>query len=253
MPFAINQGVRIHYQVDGDGPPLVLHHGLFWRIAGWYRYGYVDALKDNYRLILIDGRGHGASDKPHDGAAYTLEQHVGDIVAVLDALAIPQAHFWGYSMGGWYGFGLAKFAPDRHGALVIGGAHPYSRIIPTAERPNGSDGEAFLDTFTARAGIDPNVFTVEQQAEILDNDFLALSASLQDRPDIADVCPSITMPSLLYVGELDGYRSSVLNCVQQIPDASLVTIPGLTHPETFYRADQVLPHVLKFLQSLPRE
>ena len=41
MPYAINQGVRIHYQIEGDGPPLVLQHGLFWRVAGWYRYGYV--------------------------------------------------------------------------------------------------------------------------------------------------------------------------------------------------------------------
>jgi pimeloyl-ACP methyl ester carboxylesterase len=253
MPYAINQGIRIHYQIEGDGPPLVLQHGLFWRVAGWYRYGYVDALKDNHRLILIDARGHGASDKPHEGAAYTLPQHVGDITAVLDAQDIPWAHFWGYSMGGWFGFGMAKYAPERHGALIIGGAHPYAGKMPPASRPDGSDPEAFLDAFVSRAGIDRAVFTAEQQAEILDNDFLALAARLQDRPDIGDVLPSITKPSFLYVGEADGNLPGVQDCVQQIPDATLVTIPGLTHPETFYRADLVLPHVLEFLQSLHRD
>ena len=118
MPFAVNQGNRIHYQVEGKGPPLVLLHGIFWRVAGWYRYGYVDALKDKYRLILIDALGHGGSDKSHDGTAYTLPRHVGDITAVLDALEVPQAHVWGYSMGGWFGFGMAKYARDRHGALL---------------------------------------------------------------------------------------------------------------------------------------
>ena len=57
MPYAINQGIRIHYQVEGEGPPLVLQHGLFWSMKGWSRVGYVDALRTNYRLILIDARG----------------------------------------------------------------------------------------------------------------------------------------------------------------------------------------------------
>ena len=90
MPYAINQGIRIHYQVEGSGPPLVLQHGFFWSVEGWYRVGYVDALRTSYRLILVDARGHGASDKPHDDAAYSLPQHVADIVAVLDALYLPK-------------------------------------------------------------------------------------------------------------------------------------------------------------------
>ncbi len=253
MPYAINQGVRIHYQVEGDGPPLVLQHGLFWRVAGWYRYGYVDALKDSYRLILIDARGHGASNKPHDGAAYNLDQHVGDITSVLDALDIPRANFWGYSMGGWFGFGMAKYAPERLGALLNGGAHPYARKMPSAGRPDGTDPEAFLDAFVSRSGLDRTVFTVEQQAEIFDNDFLALAASQQDRPDLGDMLPSISKPCFLYVGEADGNLPGVQKCAQQIPGAALVTISGLTHPEAFYRADQVLPHVLEFLQSLTRD
>ena len=78
-------------------------------------------------MILVDARGHGGSDKPHDEASYTLDQRVADVTAVLDAERIEKAHFWGYSMGGWVGFGMAKYAPHRVNALIIGGQHPFAR------------------------------------------------------------------------------------------------------------------------------
>ena len=93
MPYADNGNVRIHYQVEGEGPALVLQHGFTESAVDWYEAGYVDALRSDYRLILIDARGHGASDKPHDPDAYELNRRVADIVAVLDALAIERAAF----------------------------------------------------------------------------------------------------------------------------------------------------------------
>ena len=72
MPYADNDGIRIHYQVEGEGPPLVLQHGFSESVVDWYEVGYVDALRSDYRLILIDARGHGASDKPHDTDSYAV-------------------------------------------------------------------------------------------------------------------------------------------------------------------------------------
>ena len=72
MPYATNDGIRIHYEAEGDGPPLVLQHGFAWKVKSWAMAGYVDALKARYRLIRVDARGHGDSDKPHDPAAYSL-------------------------------------------------------------------------------------------------------------------------------------------------------------------------------------
>jgi pimeloyl-ACP methyl ester carboxylesterase len=69
MPYADSQGVRIHYQTVGTGPPIVLQHGFSESIEDWFDCGYVDALKLDYRLILVDARGHGGSDKPHDPRA----------------------------------------------------------------------------------------------------------------------------------------------------------------------------------------
>lgn len=250
MPYAINQGIRIHYQVEGEGPPLVLQHGLFWSMKGWSRVGYVDALRTNYRLILIDARGHGASDKPHDGAAYSLPQHVGDIIAVLDALDLPKAHFWGYSMGGLFGFGMAKYAAERVNSLIIGGAHPYGRRLPAASRPDGTDPEAFVGAFLQRMGLNRAALSPAEEAEWFDNDFLALAAALLDWPSLEDVLPAMTMPCLLYAGELDGGFPQVEACVEQLPRGSFVSFPGVNHPEAFYRADLVLPHAIKFLRAV---
>src|SRR5437660_822133 len=104
MPYATNDGVRIHFEREGSGPPLVLHSGFTQQLADWQAYGgYVDALKGDYDLIRIDPRGHGASDKPHDAANHTYEQRAADVLAVLDALGVAEAIFWGYSMGGRVG------------------------------------------------------------------------------------------------------------------------------------------------------
>src|SRR2546430_6700803 len=100
MPYADNQGIRIHYQNEGEGPPLVLQHGFTQSVRDWYLAGYVDALKPAYQLILIDARGHGGSEKLHDRAAYTWPIPVYDVITVLDHLHLPCVHFWGYSMGG---------------------------------------------------------------------------------------------------------------------------------------------------------
>lgn len=111
MPYAVNQGVRIHYQIEGDGQPLVLQHGFTDSLETWYEVGYVEGLKAQYCLILIDASGHGASDKPHEPDAYGREQNVDDITSVLDDLDIPRAHYFGYSMGGRIGFATARRAP----------------------------------------------------------------------------------------------------------------------------------------------
>src|SRR6266567_2587371 len=95
MPYVRSQGLRIHYHVEGDGPPLVCQHGFGDSLESWYELGYVDALKDEYRLVLIDARGHGASDKPHEPEAYSFQNVTADVVAVLDALTIANAHYFG--------------------------------------------------------------------------------------------------------------------------------------------------------------
>src|SRR5262245_61849210 len=138
MPYASNGGVRIRYEVEGTGPPVVLHPGFTQCLEDWADAGYVAALRDRCRLVLIDPRGQGRSDKPHDPAAYSRQQRVGDVLAVLDAEGIARAHVWGYSMGGYIAYALGVLAPDRVASLVVGGQAPFKG------NPRPTEGDATL-------------------------------------------------------------------------------------------------------------
>lgn len=247
MPYTGNDGTRIHYKVEGSGPPLILQHGMFWDLEGWERWGYANSLKRDFQLILVDARGHGGSDKPHDPTAYTLSNHVADVLAVLDALEIPTAIYWGFSMGGWIGFGMGIMAADSLKAAIIGGAHPYGRKLPDGSRLDGTNPDLFLERFFQRQGIDREQMGPAKIAEFVDNDFQAIAAAQQDRQTLEASLASIEKPVLLYVGESDGGAAQVNQCATQMPSAEFFSLPGLNHPESFYRSDLVLPHVLPFL------
>ena len=103
--FLDNDGVRIHYEVEeGDGPAVVLVHGMGGSTENWRNAGYPEKLSGEFRLVLIDSRGFGQSEKIPDPENYGRAQKVSDVVAVLDDLGIDKAYYWGYSMGasiGW--------------------------------------------------------------------------------------------------------------------------------------------------------
>ena len=135
MPYATNGQIKIYYETEGQGPPILLAHGSTGSTSFWRGYGYVDQLKRRFTVILYDARGHGRSDKPHDAASYGHQLMAGDGLAVLDALSIDRSHFWGYSMGGYTGFELARLAPDRLLSLIAGGTGPYD-APGESEKPN---------------------------------------------------------------------------------------------------------------------
>jgi pimeloyl-ACP methyl ester carboxylesterase len=250
VPYATHQGIRIHYEVEGDGPPLVLMHGFTGHLRRWYLYGYVAALRNSFRLVLIDARGHGQSDKPHDPAAYAQSLMAGDVVAVMDALNLERAHYWGYSMGGWTGFGMAKHAAHRLLSLTLGGAHPYEDRLPDYARLDGTDSVAFLAALLQRLGMNAATIPDALCADMLANDFRALAALQQDRPSMANLLPSMAMPCCLYVGEADPRLARVREGAQQIPHAGFFPLPGLDHGTAFRESARVLPKVTGFLQAL---
>ncbi len=248
MPFADNNGVRIHYQVEGEGPPLVLHHGLGGNLENWRYSGYVEELKRDYQLILMDARGHGASDKPHDLEAYSMEHQVSDVVAVLDDLDIGSAHFLGYSMGGRIGFNFAKLAAERARSLIIGGASASGRD-PNAPHPVLGLLEAGPEAWVARWERSGPV-SAEFRDQLLANDFDALIAIMTvPQRGVEDDLPGMTMPFLVYVGESDGGNPymEIKKYAERLPNATFVSLPGLDHFQAGRRSDLVLPHVKRFL------
>jgi pimeloyl-ACP methyl ester carboxylesterase len=249
MPFVTNRGVRIHYETIGNGPVLVMHHGTFGSGADWIDLGYVDALKADHQVILPDSRGHGQSDKPHDPTAYDLALRTSDVLAVLDEFGIQKADYFGYSLGGWIGFDLAKHAPDRFRSFILGAAHPYAESMQPFRDLMPRD----RDAFTAMVDqVIRNRFTPAMRTSLLANDLDALRALTQDRESNADVLPSMTMPCLLYVGELDPRIAQVRRCASDLPNATFFSLPQCDHTAGTTSSELVIPHLKAFLSKVHR-
>ena len=124
MPYANNNGVKIYYEVEGEGPPLVLAHGGTQNLNLWRAMGITQALREGFQLILFDIRGHGLSDKPHEKSSYGIKT-ADDVVAILDNLVITKAHFMGYSSWALIGYMLAKAYPQRFLSFILEGMSPY--------------------------------------------------------------------------------------------------------------------------------
>lgn len=250
--FVENDGVKIHYEVEGEGPPLVLLHWFTGSLEDWRVFGYVDALKDNYRLILIDARGHGQSNKPHDPVAYVLEKQAADIVAVLDELDVDKAHYFGYSMGGTLGWALAKYAPDRLSSLIIGGEAPEDfdasgniaglRGVSAEER-----GREAASYFGQYGFPEDEIYALYSTI-----DFEAVIADLQtfSTEDFAPDLPDMSMPILLLSGTRDGDYLALKVAATKLPNGTLASLPGYDHGTTFLQRDLVVEQLTKFLAEV---
>lgn len=252
VPYASNQGVRIHYKVEGDGPSLLLLHGGLNNLKMWYELDYVEPLKKDYQLILMDVRGYGMSDKPHSQEAYELELLVDDILTVLNDLNVSRAHFLGYSMSGRIGFGAAKYAPERFRSFIIGGAHPY--LLDHKEFD--------ADVQALRKGMGAVIAEIEKatgtkmpperRARLMANDteaIVALFSASHWRLSLEDALPNMTMPCLVFAGEADTLYLGAKKCVENLQNASFISMPGVAHFGVLSQTNVLLPHITKFLEK----
>ncbi len=234
----------------GEGEPLVLQHGTAGSIELWQELGYTEALANHYQLILIDARGHGKSDKPHDPSAYTLHQRAKDVISVLNHAGIERASYLGYSMGGWIGYGLAKYFQERFNAFILGGAQPYESgaLVESLGSVLDQGMEAFIELGEQyQVPISP-----EYRRRLLASDPIALKAAVsQPRPDLSDTLAKIKTPVLMYVGGQDPICPQVSKAANKIPGAILKKLPGMNHNDVFYKCQTtVLTLVFSFLNSL---
>ena len=214
----------------GTGPPVVMVHGFSDSLVDWYEAGYVDALRDDYQLVMIDCLGHGLSDKPHAQEAYTMEMRVADILAVMDELHIDAAHYWGYSMGGRIGFGVVESAPERVLGMLMAGIDQHGT---DARRFHNRIGflwhgmDRYLESFEARfSRMEPD----SKRSRFLENDYLAMIAStlaLRDHVrDYSDVAKLITMPCLFYDGDIDAFHDNARSFAEGPPEREVRLASG---------------------------
>jgi len=253
MPYVDSSGVKIHYHVEGEGPPLVLQHGLTSSLENWYAYGFVEELRKDYRLILVDARGHGRSDKPHDPKDYDLKLRVNDVLAVMDDLGVGKAHYMGYSMGGRIGFGIVMHALDRFHSLIIGGMSALPSLDAFDPQLQADLLRKGMAAYVAEAETREGPLPADRKAVLLANDSEAMAASVlapRGTDGIETLLPTLNVPCLLYCGDADGFYAGSKSSAELIPGAVFATIAGLDHGQTSRAGDQVLPHVTKFLKAV---
>ena len=141
---ALDGRTRLYWESVGDGPPVLLIHGLGLSGGAWWRT--VDALSPDMRVITFDARGIGRSESLMP--AYTTEAMADDAVAVLDHLGIAETHLYGLSLGGMVAQQLTLRHPRRVRSLVLGATHPGG---PRVVRPDSE----VLAFFRSRAGMAP--------------------------------------------------------------------------------------------------
>jgi pimeloyl-ACP methyl ester carboxylesterase len=262
MNHTINplDGTRISFDERGDGPALVLVHGSGLSRSIWRGFGYTAPLRERYRVIAVDLRGHGRSGKPLTPEAYRMPLVVADILAVLDAVGVASAHYFGYSFGARVGFSLADTHPERMLSLIsAGGTYraPGGSVselfFPDYDAALARDGmPGFLEGWAARSGrpIDP-----QTSAAFLTNDAGALRAyfrQVEFEPGIPDArLAALGTPTLLLAGtaDRDRYLDSE-RAASLMPNATFRALPGRDHGGTLRPADDVLEAVVPFLAGV---
>jgi pimeloyl-ACP methyl ester carboxylesterase len=241
-----SDGVKIHYIIEGEGEPVVLIHGFTASIpVQWQLPGIVSKLSQDYKVIALDNRGHGRSDKPRDPQQYGAEM-VEDVIRLLDHLKIEKAHIVGYSMGGFMtGYLISKY-PDRVLSATLGGAGWSQKDDPRL---------AFIDDLAASLesgkGIGPLIVqltppdspkpTEEQisainQMLMLTNDSKALAACIRGIKGLAVAEESLKknqVPTLAIIGARDPLKTGVDEMAERMTNLKVRVIDGADHMTCF--------------------
>ncbi len=242
--FFTSSGVRLHYVEQGTGDPVILLHELDGSAATFMRSGIFSDLAKDHRVIALDSRGHGLSDKPHDASAYGPDM-AGDVIALMDELKIPRAHIVGYSMGTEVAAMLLLRAPERvRNVVLIAGAGRF-RWLPTDDQHMAEEAleyenfgvspKLFLEQ-TPAGTPDPEIEDLKKRGAVAladpSRDVKALAAfSRARRARMVDQArfAAVAAPTLGIAGSLDPELEALRALKALRPDLEIVTVDGATH------------------------
>jgi pimeloyl-ACP methyl ester carboxylesterase len=241
--FFDSNGVRIRYVDQGSGPPVVLIHGFSGSLdSGWVETGVLPKLAADYRVIALDCRRHGKSDKPHDPQSYGLQMGQ-DVVRLLDHLNIARAHIVGHSMGAGIAAKLLTTDPDRFLTATLSGAAGRQRWTPEdaaaaeAEAVEFDQGIPFRSVILRTAPTDRPKPTDEQIQErsqqlLARNDRLAMAALVRSRGEqtfSAAQMATVQVPTLGLIGSADANLDTMHRLASVLPTLKVVVIEDATH------------------------
>jgi pimeloyl-ACP methyl ester carboxylesterase len=241
--FFDSNGVRIRYVEQGSGPPVVLLHGFSGNLDGsWVETGVLPNLATDYRVIALDYRGHGQSDKPHDPKSYGI-QLSQDVVRLLDHLNIPRAHIVGHSMGAGITAQLLTTNPDRFLTATLSGSAgrqtwtTQDAAAAEAEAVEFEQGIPFRSLILRTAPTNQPKPTEEQiqaesQRRLGRNDRFAMAAIVRSRGEqtvSAAEMATVRVPTLGIIGSADANLDAMQQFASVLPTLKVVVIEGATH------------------------
>ena len=252
MPKINRDGVDIHYEIHGSGPPLLLTHGYSSTSEMWH--GQIEALSKHHKLVLWDMRGHGRSDYPDDPAAYSEALTVADMAALLDQVGAKSAIVGGLSLGGYMSLAFYRAHPDRVRALLIIDTGPGFKKDDAREAWNRRAHETG-DRFE-REGLGALKSASRERSGVSHRDASGLARAARGMltprdARVIESLPDIKVPSLVVVGADDTpFLAASDYMAAKIPGAAKVVIPGGGHAVNIDQPQAFIDAVLPFLGGL---
>ena len=252
MPTIDRDGVSIHYEVHGSGPPLLLTHGYSSTSGMWQ--GQIAALSKHHKLVLWDMRGHGQSGYPEDTSAYSEALTVADMAALLDAVGAETAIVGGLSLGGYMSLAFYRAHPNRVRALLIIDTGPGFKKDEAREVWNKrahDTGERF-----EREGLEVLKSASRERSSVTHRDASGLARAArgmltQRDARVIESLPDIKVPSLIVVGADDTpFLAASDYMATKIPGAQKVVIPAAGHAVNIDQPQAFIDAVLPFLDGL---
>ncbi|WP_118135506.1 alpha/beta fold hydrolase [Oceanicella sp. SM1341] len=249
---------RIHYEVSGEGAPLVLVHGVGANLQSWD--GVCAALPGRFRIIRSDLRGHGAS--PLIDGPISIDTFAEDILRVMDAAGVERADLAGFSLGGLIAQRLAAGWPERFRRIVIlsavAGRTEEERAKVVARLQMIRDGGMKAITGAARERWFTEAFVRDHEdtirARIAELEAAHVPSYLEayrvfGQTELVDTLSRIPHPALIMTGEFDqGSNPRMAQTMHRlIPQSELEILPGLKHSVLLEAPELIAERIAAFL------
>ena len=254
-------GLSVAYERVGQGPPLVLLHGILQDSRAWRRQ--LDGLADDFTVVAWDAPGCGYSSDPPE--TFRLSEYAECLAGFIDALELESPHVLGLSLGGTFALGLYERRPSLPRTLILASAYAgWAGSLPdevVVQRLEGCLREADLPPEQFIPGWMPGLLT-ENAAAGLAEELMAMMSQFHPvgyrvmahsmaEADLRNVLGEIDVPTLLLYGEKD--KRSPLSVAHdlhaRIPGSTLRVLPGIGHLGNAEAADQFNSEVRTFLKE----
>lgn len=260
MPWFDHHGCRLHYEIHGQGTPVLLVHGLGSSTLDWEYQ--LPALSARHQVVLMDVRGHGQSDKPRE--RYSIAGFAADAAALIEHLGLAPVHLVGISMGGMIGFQLGVDHPELLRSLTTVNSAP--EVKPRSPRDYLEVAKRWtlsrllgLDTIAKALG--RLLFPLPEQAELRAkveerwplNDKRAYLAALDAIIGwgVRERLARITCPTLVVTADRDYTPVAQKEAyVRELPDARLVVIEQSRHATPLDQPQRFNTTLLGFLHEV---